>query len=656
MGIAADLSIIFVVALLFGWLAQELRQPLILGYIVAGIVLGPHTGVLTIAETQQIELLAEIGVALLLFALGMEFSLKELKPVRRIAAIGTPIMIVLTLAFGYGIGIALDWPWIQAVWFGAMISLSSTMVVLKTLMSQGVMGTLSSRVMVGILLAQDLAVVPLLLLLPELEHIGTGGGALVWGLGKAAIFLVAIFALGERLIPILLRRIALWNSRELFVLAVVAIALGIGYATHLFGLSYAFGAFVAGIVLSESDYGHQALGDILPLRDLFGLLFFASVGMLFDPAFLLENFTTVLSIVVLVMVGKAIIIGTTTFAFGYRNIVPLATALALAQIGEFSFLIARAGVATEAVHDSAYALVIATAIVTMMLTPYVARTAAPLYAAYRRRYPGVEVLEMAAVEVDLKDHVIVIGGGRVGRQVAQALKQFDTPFVVIEFDQRRVDQAKEAGWPIIYGDAVHDAVLRAAGVEQARLVLVTVPTAGVARSVIDHIRAINPRVDVVARAEGIEHMRALHEHGVLEVVQPEFEASLEMLHQALLHLGIPPAEIQAFLDAARRELYEPLYNAASRYAEVARIRSAGQLLALKWVSLPPNSPFAGCSIADLGVRKRTGVSIVAVMRNHELKHNPPPDYVLAAGDWLAVIGADDQVAAVAAWAAGEAPV
>jgi CPA2 family monovalent cation:H+ antiporter-2 len=262
--------------------------------------------------------------------------------------------------------------------------------------------------------------------------------------------------------------------------------------------------------------------------------------------------------------------------------------------------------------------------------------------------------------------VVIAGAGRVGRQVAQGLQQFGTPFVVIDFDQRRIDQARSAGWSLVYGDAAHPVVLHAAGLEKARLALVTVPTAGVARSIVDAIRAAHPQLDVVVRAEGIDPMQTLHEHGVFEVVQPELEASLEMLRQSLLHLGVAPAEILSFLDRSRRELYAPLRTPGAadrgdgRGGRLATAHDAGQLLALRWVVLPEGSPFVGRSIAELAVRSRTGVSIVAVSRGREVRFNPATDFRFAAGDWIAVIGADDQVeaatqqAAPASTPAGEA--
>jgi len=307
LGIAADIAIIVMAGFVGGVIAQRLKQPLILGYIVAGIVLGPVTGGALIGNPHDIELLAEIGVALLLFALGIEFSLKELRPVRAVAVVGGLTQIILTVAIAAGVGIWLGWPWTDAVWFGACVSLSSTMVVLKTLQGQGRLGTLSGRVMIGMLLVQDLAVVPLLILLPKMTDLHAGLAELGWALGYATIFLGLMVVGGTRVIPSLMRIISRWNSRELFLLTVTGLGLGIGFITYKVGLSFAFGAYVAGIVLSESDHAHQALSDIIPLRDIFGLLFFASVGMMLEPEFVRTNLKLVIGLAVVVSLAKGLI-------------------------------------------------------------------------------------------------------------------------------------------------------------------------------------------------------------------------------------------------------------------------------------------------------------------------------------------------------------
>ncbi len=638
MGIAGDIVIIVLASLIGGLFAQKLKQPLILGYIFAGMLVGPHTGRVIVSGIHDIELLAEIGVALLLFALGLEFSLKKLKPVRHIALIGTPLQMILTIAYGFLIGQGLGWDWISSLWFGSMISLSSTMVILKTLMNQGWMGTLSSRVMIGMLIVQDLAVVPLMIILPQLNDPKTGLPLLIPAFLKAALFLTLMIVLGTRLLPRVMTYIARWNSRELFLLAITAIGLGIGYLTYLSGLSFAFGAFAAGMVLGESDYGYQALSDIIPLRDLFGLLFFASVGMLLDPNFLIANIAEVLLMVLLVAIGKGVIFAVIAGCFGYGNVVPLAVGLGLFQIGEFSFVLARTGIHTKSIGTEVYSLILTTAVMTMLLTPLVSGLTAPLYALRKRQFRHEPLQTVNLPETELRNHVVIAGGGRIGQHVARVLQSLGLAFVITEPDYHRFEQLKAASLPVIYGDASQSVVLEAAEIGHARLLLITVPSVIVSRSVVQQARVLNPSVNIVARAESIEQMKALYDSGVYEVVQPEFEAGLEITRQALLHLHVPATEIQGYTDAIRRELYAPLYQANYEYRTVSQLQHAGDMLELTWVKLGPGSPLKGQTIREAGIRTRTGASVVGVLRDGTFFPNPDAEYCFADSDLVAVIG------------------
>ncbi|HSK84202.1 MAG TPA: cation:proton antiporter, partial [Rubrobacter sp.] len=470
MGIAGDIALILVAALLGGVVARWLRLPLILGYIAAGVLVGPNTFGPSVGDVHEIELLAEIGVALLLFTIGLHFSLGELAPVRRIALLGTPVQMVLTIAFGYGVGrLLLDLGWVESVWLGALISLSSTAVVLKTLGEQGVLGTLSARVMIGMLIVQDLAIVVLLTVLPVLENVREGLPELGLAVLKAAVFIAAMLIFGSRILPLLLARLAAWGSRELFLVSVVAIGVGVGYVTYLVGLSFAFGAFIAGMVLSQSDYSHQALAEVEPLRDVFAMIFFVSVGLLIDPSFLWARFGTIALVVVLVLVVKGLIFGGLTRVFGYGNIVPFAVGLGLFQVGEFSFLLAREGIKADAISQATYSLVLATAAVTMALTPLASRLAPVLYGRYRRRFPRELLQTFNLPAGGLRDHAVVAGYGRVGSFVARLLHRLDKPFVVVEANPGRADEAKAAGFPTVYGDVAAVPVLEAAGTGGARL-------------------------------------------------------------------------------------------------------------------------------------------------------------------------------------------
>jgi len=565
MGIAGDIAIIVTAALLGGIIAQILRQPLIIGYILAGVFVGPYTGGISIADVHNIEKLAEIGVALLLFALGLEFSFRELKPVRNIALIGTPIQIVLTTAYGFCIGQLMGWEWVTSVWFGALISLSSTMVILKTLEKQGMLGTLSSRVMIGVLIIQDLAVIPMLIILPQLNAPDGGWHILAWAVLKAAIFLVIVIIAGVRIIPWVMRFIANWNSRELFLVATTALGLGIGYGTYLFGLSFAFGAFVTGLLLSESDYAYQALSDIIPLRDIFSLLFFTSIGMLLDPGYLMNHLGIILFLVVVVMLGKALILAALSKIFRYRNVIPLAMGLGLSQVGEFSFVLGLVGLNTQSISSEFYSMVLTMTIVTMLLTPFVSGLTSPFYTVWCRWRKPVPLEPLHFPKTGLHDHLVIAGGGRIGNSIAHVLQKLEIPFVVIELNSRRVDDLRVHGFPLLYGDASKETILKAAEIDKARLLLITTPLSVIAREIVEQAKKINAGLHIIARAQGIEEMGALHDQGVGHIVQPEFEASLEMTFQALRHLDMPIDQIRQFTDEVRRGLYLPLYDTEDEY-------------------------------------------------------------------------------------------
>ena len=439
------------------------------------------------------------------------------------------------------------------------------MVILKTLSAQGELGTLGSRVMISMLIIQDLAVVPMMLILPELNSLDSGVTNLLWAGLRAAIFLGVMILIGTRVMPMLLRTISRLGSRELFLVAITAIGLGIGYATYLVGLSFAFGAFVAGMILSESEYSHQALSDIVPLRDIFSMLFFVSVGMLINPTFVWYNALVIGVFVLIVMLSKATIFGVLSYLFKYRGDTPLAVGLGLFQVGEFAFVLARVGLDREMLSHDQYNILLATALVTMILTPSVMRLRPLLYRLQCRFWPA-PVVQMNIVEDEsaLQQHAIVVGYGRVGQYTAHLLQRLGIPFVIIEADQNRLESLQKQKLPAIYGDGGSAEVLHAAHIERARMVLIAVGSAVDVESIARQARTVAPTVHIVARAAVINQVEVLHALGIHEVVQPEFEAGLEMMRQTLLHFGIPSGTIEQMSDEVRDAAYLPIRAATER--------------------------------------------------------------------------------------------
>ncbi len=644
MGIAADIAVIIVAALAGGIIAQFLKQPIILGYIFAGLIVGPHTGLINITDVHNIELLAEIGVALLLFALGIEFSFKELKPVRMVALIGTPVQMILTIIYGYLIGRLLGIDSSSSIWIGAMISLSSTMIVLKTLMARGLMGTLSSRVMIGMLIVQDLAIVPLVVVLPLLSNPTAGLPLLGFALLKAFLFLFVMIFAGTKIIPYIMKFVVGWNSRELFLLTTTAIGLGVGYSTYLIGLSFAFGAFVAGMVISESDYSHQALSDIIPLRDIFGLLFFVSVGMLIDPTYILNHFFEVITLVTLVIIGKSIIFGSIVKFFGYFNIIPIAVALSLFQIGEFSFVIARIGLSTKSIDKNIYALILSASVITMMITPFLSSLSNKIYK-MKKKYFKFETIETKNIpETGLSNHVVIAGGGRVGQKVAKAMKHLGVDFVMIELDSRRIDMLNDLKHPTVFGDASQSTVLEAAYIHKAKLLLITTPSSITSSMIANYCNKNTPDLCIIARGSEESDLKELHDLGVSEVVFPEFEVGLEITRQALQKLGVSPMKILEFTNSLRHSIYDSVDDNEKDYRILSNLRKANDLLELTWVDIEKNSPLINNTVKTLELRKKMGISVVGVIKSgKKVCPNPDVDYKFKEKDILAIMGNQEQV-------------
>ncbi|MEO8372685.1 MAG: cation:proton antiporter [Candidatus Solibacter sp.] len=556
MNIASDFVLVLVAGLLGGLLARALRLPLMVGYVAAGVLVGPYTGGPTVLQVHDIENLAEIGVALVLFSLGLEMSFRDLKPVRRIALIGGPIQIVVTMAaFAYA-GIALfRMPAKEAIWFGAMISLSSSVVVLKMLSAAGVTNTLASRVMIGLLIVQDLAVVPMLIILPQLGDFENFWGKLARALGIAAVFLVAVVLLGTKLLPKLLNRVLKWGSRELFLVCVVAIGTGVGYATQMAGLSFALGAFIAGLVLSESEYSHQALSDVTPVRDIFGLLFFVTVGMLLDPSYALNHVGQTLGAVALILLGKALIVGLLARAFGYVNLAPWIVGLGLSQVGEFSFVLARMGSTSGILSKSTYDLVLTCTVLTMGLSPLVYAVALPLGRAWRGWRKTATVTTPVESPREIQGHVILAGYGRSGKAAATVLKSGGIPLVVVELDHSVFGDLSAAGIAGVWGDIASPDILHAAHVEGACLLLLTMPDPNTIHLSAERARQMNPAITLIARAVREHQVAEFTRLGVNAVIQPEFEGGIEMVRQALQSYKCGDATTSRLVAAARKQFY-----------------------------------------------------------------------------------------------------
>lgn len=644
MGIAGDIALILVACLVCAMIAQRLGFPLILGYIVGGVLLSPQTGGPKVSNLHDIELLADIGVALLLFTVGLEFPAEKLRPVRNIALIGAPLQMAAVGLFGYGLGRLVGWDWQQSIWFGALITVSSTMVVLKVLMSRGLMETLSSKVMLGILVVQDIAVIPMMILLPALGNLEEGMAVMGVALVRAIIFVSFMFIVGTRVLPWLLQRVVHWESRELFIIVVLGIGLGVGYATYLVGLSFAFGAFLAGIVLSRSEHSHDALSDMIPLREVFSLIFFASVGLILSLPFLVKNVGLILGLVSAVLVGKGLIMGVITRAFGYVRIIPLAVGLSMLQVGEFAFVLARVGQDSGGLSEEVYYLVISVAVISMALTPF---SSSPAYKVYQwwlgssGASQAPEVVQETCPRADGRP--VLIGYGQLGQFIGKLLVDLGHSPLVIDADFERIREAREAGLATLCAESTSDDVIEGLELSTSPLVVVSIIDRFTSLAVTEKVKSVaGPPVVAVALTN--EHMQELLDQKVEEVILAPLETGLEMVHQTLLRLDYEEMEAHSILDSVR----ENHYSFGSNLQHMENL--AG--LRLEWVDLVADRRGR---LDELGIRTETGVTVVAVLRDGVIRPETGPSFRLQPGDRIAIVGNRSQRAAFKNWARRELP-
>jgi CPA2 family monovalent cation:H+ antiporter-2 len=533
-----------VLAFILGAIAQRLKISPLVGYLLAGVVVGPFTPGF-VADQGLITELAEIGVILLMFGVGLHFSLKDLLAVKSIAVPGAIGQIAVATFLGWGLAAIMGWPTSTGIVFGLALSVASTVVLLRALQERRLVETTEGRIAVGWLIVEDLFMVLTLVLLPPLAGIAasmeTGGAGADFGeigltlattLGKVAAFVAVMLILGRKAIPWILHYIAHTGSRELFRLAVLAIALGIAFgAAALFGVSFALGAFFAGMVLSESDLSHRAAEETLPLRDAFAVLFFVSVGMLLDPAAMLENFWPLLGALAIVVFGKSVAAFLIVRAFGHPTRVALVISASLAQIGEFSFILAGLGVALGILTEQAQDLILAAAILSILLNPpafvLLDRLRARMDAATEKALPTREIPPTA-----LTNHVILVGHGRVGSVIGAALRQAATPFLAIDTRKPALEALAASGIETISGNAADHALFAAAKPEAARCLFVAVPDAFEAGAIVEQARAANADLPIIARAHSDAEARHLVSLGATSTVIGETELALEMLRRA----------------------------------------------------------------------------------------------------------------------------
>ena len=647
--ILRDLAVIFAGSLLVILGFYRLRLPALPGFIVAGILLGPNALGL-VSDPKDVEGLAEVGVILLLFTIGIEFSLSRLREMRRLVLAGGLAQMAFTVFATLAVGLAFLGGWRVALFLGFLIALSSTAIVLKVLSDMGEIDAPHGRLATGVLIFQDLCVVPIMLVLPFLAGNAKGGVVgLMLALGKAALVVVGVIIAARTIVPRILSEILKTRSRELFLIAVILIGTLTALGTSAAGASLALGAFLAGLIISESDYGHQALAELMPFRDIFISLFFVAVGMLVQLDTLRNHWGVTLIAVAVIMGGKTLSAAVGPALLGYSGRVALLAGVAVSQIGEFSFVLAKDGREAGLLPDLLYQQFLGIAVITMLVTPFLLQGGPALLDRFERLVPldrlvpGFRPRGFAPVQDPVKDHVIVAGYGLNGRNLTAALRAINAPYLIVELNAQTVRKARAEGEPAFYGDATREEILHPLGIDRARMFVIAISDPAATRRMVRVARDLNPKVYIIARTRYVVEIPELTRLGANVVIPEEFETSIEIFSRVLAHYNVQRDEIERLVNEIRASHYQALRpGQRPRLTLSGALGSMPQMRVVRML-LEPNAPAVGQTLAETGLRSRTGALILAVRRGESDLATPEPTFRLEAGDVLVVVGQPQQL-------------
>ncbi len=642
----ADLLIILLVSVPVAYLSLRLKLPMLVGLMLTGMAIGPY-GLGLIKELESIELLAEIGVMLLLFTIGLEFSIKRLGEMKRLVLIGGGLQVIVTTALVATVYAVIGRPVKQAVFFGFLVALSSTAIVLKSYVDRNEIDAPHGRAGVGILLFQDISIVLMLLAIPLL-----GGDDVVSisriaiDLGSALLALVLIVVGAWFFLPKFLHRVVSLKSPEVFLLTIVLFGLGMSWVTSHFGLSLALGGFIAGVVLADTEYNHQVTTEVLPFRDVFNSLFFVSIGLLLSVTSLISNIGVVLAVVLALIVGKAVVVWVIIRLIGYPQRVAALAALGLAQIGEFSFVLAKAGKGVGLFDEADYQIFLAAAVISMIATPFLIAAAPRLAEGFQALFSdgnrrGIENVEDEDIHLTssggLQQHTIIVGYGLNGRNLSRVLRAVGIPYVILELNAEVVKRAKNKGEKINFGDSTRREVLSHAAIDKAWSLVLAISDPHAARRTVKQARAMNQNLHIVVRTRYVAEIPELFKIGATEVIPEEFETSIEIFARVLTRYGTPRNVIEGQIDRIRRQGYEML-RTQSIPGPIRDSVSVLDTALTESIFLMPGSPAIGKTLGELDLRGETGATVIAVIRDGNTKVSPGADYGLEERDTVIVVG------------------
>lgn len=643
-----EIEIIFGLAIFILLLFHRIKLSPVLGFLVTGMIAGPHVlGI--IQDPEQVEMLAEIGIIMLLFTIGVETSIKELWDIKRFVLIGGGLQVILTLALVYYISQYMGYSFGTSIFLGFLVCLSSTAIVLKLLQEKGEMYTPYSKISLGVLIFQDIIIVPMILLTPILAGVSSASGSsssftfILKGIGIMLFVIVS----ARWILPALLFRIVKTRNRELFLLTIIFIIFGTAWLTSYAGLSLALGAFLAGLIISESEYSHQAIGNMMPLKDVFMSFFFISIGMLMDASFFIQNITILLVLAGAVILIKSAAAGLVTFLLGHPLRVAIITGMTLAQVGEFSFVLSSFGKEYGLLDDNLYQVFLAVSIVTMAVTPTVMSSSHRISDAILKKTTnsilvnGIYSKSMDPVKEveELHDHLIIIGYGFNGKTLSNAAKTAGIPYVIIETNPETVRHERKNGERIHYGDATHEIVLDAANVKSARILIVGISDYIATRTLIQVARRMNPELFIIARTRYMNEIQVLNQMGADEVIPEEYETSVEIFVRLLKKYLVPEEDIDKFTREIRANGYDMLRNPSSKDQQ-SNFSIKDELPDMEVITfkLAENCTADGKTLKELNIRTKHKATVLAIHRDDETITNPHGDVPLYSGDSCVVFG------------------
>ena len=647
LGVLKDIVIIFALSTLVNFLFTRIKVPAIIGYLITGVIAGPHLLKL-ISSPENVEVMAEIGVILLMFTIGLEFSLNHLFNIRKLVFFGGFFQLLLTAGVSMLAARLFHFEWTEAVFVGFLTALSSTAVVLKLLQERSELTSYYGKTIVGILIFQDIILIPLLLFTPMLAGATSNiGHDLFIMLIKTAGIMIFIWAGTRWLMPWVLHLIAMTRSNELFLMSILLICLAVALLTHELGMSLAFGAFLAGLMISDTEYSHNAFGNLMPFKDVFTSFFFVSIGMLLDLGFVAEHPWLVAGAVLMVILVKAAIGGLTAFVLGHTFFGTVVVGLSLAQVGEFSFILASIGMTYSIISPYHFQLFLAVAVTSMALSPLLINASKPL-ANLMLKLPLPPTMvnglfPVNQVEIpEIRNHVVLIGKDSRAINLASMIKKMGLPFTAVVFDPDRARKEMEKGNLVVFGDATNEPVLRQARVHTAEMVVVSVGNLILAMSIVEHIRAMNKHAQIIVRTRHVTDIEELYRLGANQVIPEEFETAIDFFERILGKYLIPRMEIERSIARIRSDHYG-IFRDKDKVGGYSLLKDIPDI-EIAAVKVGDLSPFAGMKISETAMRKKYGVTMVALKHDSLIIPNPEPDTMVSAGDIAYLLGKPEMIA------------